>query len=133
MSNRFTNTEKWKDSLFRRLPPNAKLLYFYILDNCDCAGFWEVDLDLAAFNIRIDVEEMKKAFAILHSRFLTDDKYVWVKSFIRFQQKGNILNPKNNAHIGIARCIKQHELLSEAVKEHLGIKQLPNGFKEPPF
>jgi hypothetical protein len=42
MTRRFTETDKWQDEWFLSLPFEAKLLFLYLCDNCDCAGFWEV-------------------------------------------------------------------------------------------
>ena len=41
MAKRFTDTEKWKDVWFEELSGEAKLMYFFFLDNCDCAGIWK--------------------------------------------------------------------------------------------
>jgi len=51
MPKRFTDSEKWKDPWFRKLSTTGKLLFLYLCDQCDIAGFWEIDLDRAAFDI----------------------------------------------------------------------------------
>jgi hypothetical protein len=48
---RFTETQKWEDPWFRKLKPEAKLLWQWILDHCDNAGVIEPDLELAAFQV----------------------------------------------------------------------------------
>lgn len=48
---RFTETQKWADPWFRKLKPEIKLLWQWILDNCDHAGVIDVDLELASFHI----------------------------------------------------------------------------------
>ena len=48
---RFTETLKWRDKWFRRLKLQDKLLWGWLLDNCDAAGVIDVDLDLAAQEI----------------------------------------------------------------------------------
>jgi hypothetical protein len=46
---RFTETQKWEDPWFRKLPPKLKLLWVWLLDRCDNAGVIEPDIDLASF------------------------------------------------------------------------------------
>lgn len=46
---RFTETTKWDDPWFRKLPPEAKLFWDWICCKCDQAGVIEPDFDLAAF------------------------------------------------------------------------------------
>jgi hypothetical protein len=48
---RFTETQKWEDPWFRRLAPEMKLLWQWILDRCDNAGVIDPDIDLASFQI----------------------------------------------------------------------------------
>lgn len=48
---RFTETEKWRDTWFRKLAPDSKLAFLYVVDNCDAAGVWDPDYDLANFMI----------------------------------------------------------------------------------
>lgn len=48
---RFTETLKWEDQWFRRLPLESKALWQWLLDKCDNAGVIEPDLELASFQI----------------------------------------------------------------------------------
>jgi hypothetical protein len=48
---RFTETQKWSDPWFRRLKPEIKNLWQWLLDNCDSAGIVDVDLPLASFQV----------------------------------------------------------------------------------
>ena len=48
---RFTETQKWDDPWFRRLSPELKLLWQWLLDHCDNAGIIDPDLELASFQI----------------------------------------------------------------------------------
>ena len=47
MAKRFTDTDKWKKKWFRELKPISKCFWSYLLDNCNHAGIWEVDISLA--------------------------------------------------------------------------------------
>lgn len=48
---RFTETRKWDDPWFRKLKPEMKLLWQWLLDGCDNAGVIDPDMDLASFQI----------------------------------------------------------------------------------
>ncbi len=47
MAKRFTDTNKWDKAWFRKLPIKYKAFWFFILDRCDHAGVWDIDLDSA--------------------------------------------------------------------------------------
>ncbi len=118
MGIRFTETEKWADKLFRKWKPETKLLFLFIVDNCDCAGFWEIDLELAAFHIGIEVGTLNESFKELEDRFLSDSKSVWVKSFLK-HQKHESLKPQDKAVIGILRRIARQKSLRDQVLTEL--------------
>ncbi len=86
MSKRFTCSEKWNKSWFGELPPIYKLLWVYILDNCDIAGFWDVNFRLASFCIgeNIDPEAAAKALD-KQITIINGGKKWFVKDFIIFQ------------------------------------------------
>ena len=56
MTRRFTETEKWADPWFRALQPQHKLAWMYLVDNCDVAGFLDLDQLLANFQIGFEVD-----------------------------------------------------------------------------
>ena len=52
MSKRFTESDKWKNQWFINLPNKYKLFWIYILDDCNHAGVWRVNIELASFIIK---------------------------------------------------------------------------------
>ena len=54
MAYRYTNTDKWSDCWFSKLKPIEKLLFNYLTDNCDIAGFIELNQKRWASDIVTD-------------------------------------------------------------------------------
>lgn len=85
MGKRFTDTDKWKRPWFRRLSPEAKVLWFYILDQCDHAGIWVADFGLAEFQIGMPVNEALVLQLLGDKvRKIDTDKF-YIPSFFDFQ------------------------------------------------
>jgi len=49
MAKRFTDTGKWDDPWFRKLPSKFKVVWEFLRDKVDNAGFWKKDFELMAF------------------------------------------------------------------------------------
>lgn len=109
---RFTETIKWRDPWFRRLTPLAKLLWFYLLDNCDHAGVIDLDLEAAAFDAGGRIEE--KHLAELQSRFerLPSGK-IWIHGFVKFQY--GTLNRTCRPHLAVFKRLEFHGIHSDRV------------------
>lgn len=107
MSKRFTITEKWEDGWFWQLPPHQKLLWNYLCDKCDLAGFWEINLELAAVQTKIPKTAISGAVQGLNRGYYTNGKYLWLRNFIH-HQSNYPLNPKNNAHRHIIAILERH-------------------------
>jgi hypothetical protein len=107
---RFTDTGKWNDPWFRALTPTAKLLWSWLLDNCDNAGVIDPDIMLAAFQIGERVEE--KHIAELGNRLqrLPSGK-LWIPKFIKFQF--GALSEESRVHSSVVKLLENHRLLIE--------------------
>ncbi len=114
MANRYTDTEKWKNPFFRGLSPTYKLFWIYLCDQCDHAGIWSVDFEIARvyLGVEVDLNEAIKVFAEKVIPFQNGKKW-FVPSSIEFQQKGR-LRENNNCHRSIIQLLKKYDLL-----EHL--------------
>jgi hypothetical protein len=78
---RFTDTNKWSDPWFMDLPPKLKLLWFWLLDNCDNSGVVDMSWRLASFQVGLDlgpndVEAMGGRVEVLPSGKLFVSKFV---------------------------------------------------------
>jgi hypothetical protein len=108
MAYRFTNTEKWGDSWFSTLKPNEMLLFLYLCDNCDIAGFIEINHKRWASDLNLTLSNIEKASKGLQRGFIfsADGSCLFIRNFLK-HQKNLPLNESNKAHIGI---LKRFEL-----------------------
>ena len=110
MAKRFTDTEKWKKPFIRGLQGAYKLLWLYICDDCDHAGIWQVDIEVAAIRIgeKIDSKEAIKSFDEKIIIFDKGNKW-FIPSFLEFQYPSG-LNPDNRAHNSVIILLEKYNL-----------------------
>ena len=104
MAYRFTNTEKWDDHWFSSLKQIEMLLFMYLCDNCDIAGFAEVNLKRWAVDLNSTPDTIEAALKGLDRGivFSKDHDAIFLRNFLK-HQKNLPLNKNNKAHVGIMR------------------------------
>ena|SRR3990167_1117942 len=109
MAKRFTDTSKWRKTFFRTLTNPMKLFWLYILDECDHAGIWEVNIDLFNFQtgLKITIDDVKRHFGDKLYWFDADTK-IHVPAFIDFQY--GELNPENRAHLSVIHILSKKKI-----------------------
>lgn len=111
MAKRFTDTGKWSNPFLRSLLGPYKLLWFYILDDCDHAGIWQVDEDVAQIRIGkempIDFELAKSVFRN-HIQIIDEGQKWFLNDFIDFQY--GVLNPNNRTHLSVLKILEKNKI-----------------------
>lgn len=134
MTIRFTETGKWRDKWFRKLSPTEKLLFLWMIDNCDSAGFWEVDLELAAQETGATRPRIQGAFKGLARAYIQSGDYIWIWRFIVVQRNWPY-SPENNAHKAIKRLFDEHSEFSidfiQKIEELKNQRRLQGGSNPP--
>lgn len=115
MTRRFTETDKWQDEWFMSLPFEAKLLFLYLCDNCDCAGFWEVNYTVASRKTGLPLRgggllsgpqtmTVEDAMEELAAKLIwrDDGAVLFIKNFLKHQGNWPLLN-KDPYSIGIGK------------------------------
>lgn len=121
MAKRFTDSEKWSKPFIRCMKAPYKLLWLYILDECNHAGIWQVDMEVAEIKIG---EKLKQETAIEFfgpKIIIIDRGEKWfIPDFIDFQY--GTLNSENRAHNSVISILSKYSLIDSEtgkIKEHL--------------
>jgi hypothetical protein len=109
MSYRLTNTEKWNDSWFCSLKPIDKLLFLYLCDNCNLAGFIEFNSKKWAFDLGTDKKNIEGGLKGVQRGIIwsSDLECIYIRNFLK-HQKNYPFNEKNKAHLSILRLFSSY-------------------------
>lgn len=124
MPKRYTETEKWNDKWFRALKPLEKLIFNFMCDRCDLAGFYQIDLEDMEFRIKAPSEDILGAVqglnrGLIFPNGMNDGSIIWIKNFLK-HQRNLPLNPTNNAHRHIIEIISRHKNFQTDILNFLG-------------
>lgn len=114
MSKRFTDTNKYKKAFFRSLPGAYKLFWDYLYHDCDHAGIWHVDIEIAQIYLGKDMQIDKETALDLFNageervRVLNNGAKWLIIPFIEFQY--GELNPANRVHASIISLLSQEKI-----------------------
>lgn len=127
MAKRYSDTDKWKKPFIRSLQGAYKLLWFYILDDCDHAGIWQVDQDVAELRVGMSID-WEKVPQIFNEKIIFIDENKWfVPDFIEFQY--GMLNPQNRVHFSVISLLEKYDLL-KFLEKNKGLTSPLQGAKD---
>jgi hypothetical protein len=86
MAKRLSDSTKWADEWFTELPMDMKLVWLYILDMCDHAGVYKVNLKLLRFQTGTDRPEHEIIEYLKDRIYIAENKW-FIPKFITFQYK----------------------------------------------
>jgi hypothetical protein len=129
MAKRFTATEIWEEDWFLAMPNEYKLFWFYILSNCDHAGFFKVNLRSFCGLLGVKIAQ-DKALAYFNSgkdRIKVVNEGVWlIEDFFVFQY-GHTLNLNSPLHQGVEKQYIKYNLKLTSIR---GLKDLKDRVKD---
>jgi hypothetical protein len=116
MAKRFTNTDKWKKQWFKKLNTKQKLFWLYILDDCNHAGIWDIDLEVASIRIGDEMSLDEMSFVLGDDVVFIDNREkVFIPKFIEFQY--GELNPNSRPHISVINLLEKYNLMDRKKDE----------------
>jgi len=125
MPKRFTDSEKWKSKFIRSLDTPYKLLWLYICDDCDYAGIWRVEIDIAAIRTGEELDPDRAKEQLKKHIIEIDGGEKWfIPSFLIFQY--GELNPDNRVHRSVIDRLKKYKLF----EKYKGLIRSLQGAKE---
>ena len=108
MAKRFTDTEKFSDTWYRKLSLLHKVIWEYLLSECNHAGILEnFDLEMMSFKIgaNITLEDLK----IFDGRItFINDTTIFIPKFLDFQY--GCFNPKNKVHLNVLKELDKYKI-----------------------
>ena len=113
MAKRFTSTEKYADSWFVDLETIEKLMFYYLIDHVDNAGFYEISLRHIQFHLGISKDEILGAIKGLSRGLLGADSEIknsgkiYLKNFLK-HQKISPINPFNSFHSSVLKSFQDN-------------------------
>lgn len=120
MAKRLTDTTKWTNKSFRAMPDKFKLLYLFLLDNCDSAGVIRVDLDLVGYTLNHSFSKAEIETVLVGKVvFVADDKIV-IRNYIAFQN-GDVTASESKIAGSIRSTLNSHGLLERYKSGEFGV------------
>ena len=116
MAKRFTDTDKYKKDFIRGLQGAYKVLWDYILGDCDHAGIWHVNFDIAQLFVGTDLPiNQAEALTVFAEKIEVFDngKKWFIPSFIEFQYGTLDDSKKNRAHSSVIDRLRKYGFWSE--------------------
>lgn len=114
MAKRFTDTNKYKKPFIRGLQGAYKLLWDYLYHDCDHAGIWIVDFEVAQLylgqDMKVNKKDALKYFNHGQVRILeVDNGSKWfIIPFIEFQY--GKLNSSNRVHNSVLLALNKYNV-----------------------
>ena len=124
MANRFTDSRKWDDPWFRKLPCKYKAFFIFLIDKCNHAGIWKVDFESAEFHIGEKLEQ-KELIEAMNGRIVQLKEKWFIPKFISFQYQVNgpeDLNPENRVHKSVIDLLTKEGACKGLVRGSQGRK-----------
>lgn len=108
MAKRLTDTEKWNDPWYRKLPVAYKNFWDYLCARCDNAGVWKVDMEMTQFQVDKTIEQAE-ALALFGNRIAVLSPDYWhILGFVPFQF--GELSAESKPHKAVLALIQKHQI-----------------------
>ena len=124
---RFTDTSIWKKEWFQDLTPEYKMAWFYIKDNCDNVGVWDVNKRLANFQIGSNIDWDDFLEKCNGNIYILSDKKWYLTDFCNFQYGELSEESTSKPVVSYINLLKKHNLWEVYLKGSNTLKDKDKG------
>jgi hypothetical protein len=129
MAKRYTDSEKWQDNWFTDLTNDQKVIWIYLLDHCDNAGIWKMNMkNLNYFcSTNISVEDFIFTFQKRLTRI--NEELFFINKFCLFQYGPDFLNNKSKPVLSALDKLTQLKIVEKVNNIYTLSIPLPNPYQ----
>ena len=114
INKRFTDRNKWQDAWFLSLSPVHKLLWLFLIENCDGSGVWPVSRKYAEFVIGAPVN-WEESLKVFNGRVIVHQDKWFIPKFLIFQYPNGITDDSTFTN-SVIKLLRHHQLLNKVIQ-----------------
>jgi hypothetical protein len=108
---RYTDAEKWKDDWFLNLTNDYKLIWIWLLDDCNHAGIWKKSMRRLNFDCNTDITE-SELLGVIGERITIIDTDKWfIKKFCEFQNGKDFLTKTSKPILSVIKLLEDNGIV----------------------
>ena len=108
MAKRFTDTEKWNDDWYISLSNDYRIVWQWLLDNCNHAGICKRSIKLLNLMCNTDISE-KELIDSMGGRVIVKENNCFIPKFLKFQYAN--LHSERKVILSVVKELKKHDLI----------------------
>lgn len=109
MAKRLTDTEKWNDEWFLSLNNDYRIIWQWLLDNCNHAGICKRNMKLLNFMCNTNISE-KDVLDVMGERLVVKENNWFIPKFLKFQYP--TLQSNKPVIVSVVKELEKNNLLS---------------------
>jgi len=109
MAKRLTDTEKWNDDWYISLSNDYRIIWQWLLDNCNHAGICKRSIRLLNLMCNTQTTE-ENLISVMEERVIIKENNWFIPKFLKFQYAS--LHSNRPVIISVVKELEKHDLLS---------------------
>tara|TARA_R110000868_G_scaffold301634_1_gene562030 strand:+ start:82 stop:687 length:606 start_codon:yes stop_codon:yes gene_type:complete len=128
MAKRFTDSEKWQDNWFTELTNDQKVIWIYLLDHCDNAGIWKMNMKNLNYFCSTNISVEYFIFTFQKRLTRIDEELFIINKFCLFQYGPDFLTNKSKPVLSALDKLTQLKIVEKVNNIYTLSIPLPNPY-----